>query len=74
MEKESGGILVLTRRISERLIVSGKMLERNIEFFVLGISGNQVKIGVRAPKNIHVDREEIYRNKVRDGIYDKNAS
>jgi len=52
-------MLILTRRIGETLIVGeGK---DKAEFTVLGIKGNQVRIGVEAPMNIPVHREEIYK-------------
>ncbi len=50
------GILVLTRRASEVLIIGD-----DIKITILSIKGNQVRIGVDAPKNIPVHREEIYQ-------------
>lgn len=55
-------MLILTRRISESLIVG----DRDLTFTVLGIQGNQVRIGIRANSNITVDREEIYLRKVKE--------
>lgn len=52
-------MLVLTRRISESLVVGDQV----IVFTVLGIKGNQVRIGIKADKNMPVDREEIYLRK-----------
>ena len=51
-------MLILTRRVGETLII-GK--EGEIAVTVLGVKGNQVRIGVNAPKNIPVNREEIHR-------------
>lgn len=48
-------MLVLSRRLDESLIISD-----DIKITVLGISGNQVRIGIAAPKDISVHREEIY--------------
>ncbi|MEZ5542710.1 MAG: carbon storage regulator CsrA [Pseudomonadota bacterium] len=48
-------MLILTRRVGETLMVGD-----DISITVLGVKGNQVRIGVNAPKNVAVHREEIY--------------
>jgi carbon storage regulator len=49
-------MLILTRHLGEVLII-----EDNIKITVLGIKGNQTRLGIEAPKEISVHREEIYQ-------------
>jgi len=48
-------MLILTRRVGETLMVGD-----DVTVTVLGIKGNQVRLGVNAPKDVAVHREEIY--------------
>jgi carbon storage regulator len=50
------GMLILTRRIGETLVVGDE-----VTITVLGVKGNQVRLGVNAPKDVAVHREEIYQ-------------
>ena len=55
-------MLILTRRIGEQLRIGD-----NTTVAVLGVNGNQVKIGVEAPRGLSVHREEIYQRIQEEG-------
>jgi carbon storage regulator len=48
-------MLILTRRVGETV-----MIGNDVTVTVLGVKGNQVRVGVNAPKDVAVHREEIY--------------
>lgn len=56
-------MLILTRRVGETLIINN-----NIKLTVLGVRGHQVRIGVDAPKDVSVHRQEIF-----DKIQNENS-
>ncbi len=48
-------MLILTRRVGETI-----MINEDIRVTVLGVKGNQVRVGIDAPKTVAVHREEVY--------------
>ena len=61
-------MLILTRRVGETLMIGDE-----VTVTVLGVKGNQVRIGVNAPKHVAVHREEIYERIQREQEQNGNA-
>ncbi|EIU7558300.1 carbon storage regulator CsrA [Providencia rettgeri] len=61
-------MLILTRRVGETLMIGD-----DIKVTVLGVKGTQVRIGIEAPKDVGVHRQEIY-NAIQEEIKNATAS
>jgi carbon storage regulator len=53
---EETAMLILTRRVGETVVIGD-----DVDVTVLGVKGNQVRLGVKAPREVSVHREEIYK-------------
>jgi carbon storage regulator len=63
-------MLILTRRVGESVVIG-----EDVTVTVLGVKGNQVRIGINAPKTVAVHREEIFeRIKNGQGAGDRSTS
>jgi carbon storage regulator len=67
-EARSSIMLILTRRVGETVMIGNE-----VTVTVLGVKGNQVRIGVNAPKDVAVHREEIYERIKREEDQDPNS-
>ena len=61
-------MLILTRRVGETV-----MIGNDVTVTILGVKGNQVRVGINAPKNVAVHREEIYERIQREQKGDSNS-
>ena len=55
-------MLILSRRPNESLRIGG-----NVVITVVGLSGNQIRLGITAPPNVVIDREEVHQRKMTEG-------
>lgn len=62
-------MLILTRRPGETVMIGGE----EVTVTILGVKGNQVRVGIKAPKSVAVHREEIYKRIKREQIGSKGA-
>jgi carbon storage regulator len=56
-------LLILTRRVNESLVVGDQ-----VTVTVVAVKGNQVRIGIKAPKDVQVHREEVYDRLQRENM------
>ena len=56
-------MLILTRRVGETLVIGDE-----ITVTVMGVKGNQIRLGINAPKSVAVHREEIYARVVQESL------
>lgn len=61
-------MLILTRRVGETLMIGD-----SVSITVLGVKGNQVRIGITAPKDVAVHREEIFQRLHKDESTEKSG-
>jgi carbon storage regulator len=62
-------MLILTRKVGEKLVIG-----ENVTVTVLGVKGIQIRIGIDAPREIQVHREEIYQRILKERAADKSQT
>ncbi len=62
-------MLILTRKVGEKLVI-----DDNVTVTVLGVKGNQIRIGIDAPREIQVHREEIYQRILKERAADRTQA
>ena len=62
-------MLILTRRVGETVMIGDE-----VTVIVLGVKGNQVRMGITAPRTVAVHREEIFERIKREGQEDEAAT
>ncbi len=62
-------MLILSRRINEKLVIGD-----DVTVTLIGVKGNQVRIGIDAPREIQVHREEVYKRILKERAADKTQA
>ena len=62
-------MLILTRRVGEKLVIG-----ENVTVTVLGVKGNQIRIGIDAPQEVQVHREEIFQRILKEREEENEAN
>ena len=68
LSHEGKDMLILSRRVGECLII-----DQDVKVHVLGVSGNQIRIGIEAPKEVTVHRDEVNKRKKNANASDKTG-
>jgi carbon storage regulator len=59
-------MLVLTRRLNQSIMISDPRIGDDIEITIVEIRGDQVRLGINAPRDVAVDRKEVTERKAQD--------